>query len=190
MNLNSALLDANVLFPTHLRTLFLNIAHLNDDDIQLYWTDEIDDEWSRNLILRNPNHQERILEMARSIKSNFKHRYVFGFEDIIPELSLPDIDDRHVLAAAIHADCSVLVTENLKDFPEAVLSHYNIKAISADDFLLRVYEQHPYSVEQALENYRQNFNNPPIEFLELLQKLESSVPRFVQKVRATFLELN
>jgi predicted nucleic acid-binding protein len=41
-----------------------------------------------------------------------------GYESLIPSLSLPDKNDRHVLAAAIRCQASAIVTFNLKDFPQ------------------------------------------------------------------------
>ncbi len=51
---------------------------------------------------------------------------VENFEDIIPALHLPDPKDRHVLAAAIRGRADVIVTYNLKDFPEKELQKYGI----------------------------------------------------------------
>ena len=42
---------------------------------------------------------------------------VTGYEPLISGLSLPDADDRHVLAAAIHVGASLIITYNLSDFP-------------------------------------------------------------------------
>ena len=46
---------------------------------------------------------------------------VTGYEDLIPALTLPDADDRHVLAAALRAGADVMVTSNLVDFPAETL---------------------------------------------------------------------
>ncbi len=46
---------------------------------------------------------------------------VTGHEKLVESLTLPDPDDRHVLAAAIRAGAQVLVTFNLDDFPDDAL---------------------------------------------------------------------
>ncbi len=51
----------------------------------------------------------------------------------VAELSLPDEDDRHVLAAAIAVDADVLCTGNLKDFPVDVMDEVGIRLMSAYD---------------------------------------------------------
>jgi hypothetical protein len=47
---------------------------------------------------------------------------VTGYEPLIQSIALPDADDRHVLAAAIVGRCDMIVTQNLKHFPEAALA--------------------------------------------------------------------
>ena len=49
--------------------------------------------------------------------------------------SAPDLKDKHVLAAAIKTNANLIVTNNLKDFPEDYLSGFGLKAKNADDFL-------------------------------------------------------
>jgi hypothetical protein len=61
---------------------------------------------------------------------------VQGYEPIEHGLELPGPDDHHVLAAAIKAKAQVLVTRNIRDFPEAALQQWNIDVKSPDDFVL------------------------------------------------------
>ena len=60
---------------------------------------------------------------------------VTGYEALIPSVELPDPDDRHVLAAAIIGRCDVIVTQNVKDFPEISLAPYAIDVQHPDEFL-------------------------------------------------------
>ncbi len=45
---------------------------------------------------------------------------VGDYEDKIETIHLPDPDDRHVLAAAIKSHSQLIVTYNLKDFPNNI----------------------------------------------------------------------
>ena len=49
---------------------------------------------------------------------------VTGYHDLIPALTLPDANGRHVLAAAICGRADVIVTINRKDFPPTVVEQY------------------------------------------------------------------
>ena len=49
--------------------------------------------------------------------SHIRDAKVTGFEPMIDTLELPDLNDRHVLAAAIRCNADAIVTFNLKDFP-------------------------------------------------------------------------
>ena len=63
---------------------------------------------------------------------------VTGYEDLIPALTLPDPDDRHVLAAAIRCGASAIVTFNEKYFPTDALSKYGVHTRHPDDFIMDV----------------------------------------------------
>lgn len=65
----------------------------------------------------------------------FPDALVQNYEGLLKNLDLPDSDDCHVLAAAIKTNANVIVTNNLKDFPEDYLESFGLKAKSADDFL-------------------------------------------------------
>ena len=86
---------------------------------------------------------------------------------------VPDLDDRHVVAAAIHSGAETIVTFNLKDFPAKALSRYNLEAQHPDDFIVDLFDLHPASVLQALSEQRAALKKPPKtadEFLDILLK--------------------
>lgn len=98
---------------------------------------------------------------------------VTGYEDLIESLSLPDPDDRHVLAAAIRGDAEVIVTFNLKDFPVSELSRHNIQAQHPDDFLMVLFETATGPFCAVVKRQREGLRNPPRTAEELLATLES-----------------
>ena len=52
-----------------------------------------------------------------------------------PVIWLPDENDRHVLAAALAAEASVLCTANIKDFPTDTVSALGIEVHTPDQLL-------------------------------------------------------
>ena len=112
----TAVYDANVLYPAPLRDLFIRLAQAGL--VRAKWTDTIHDEWTRNVLKNNPMLSSERLTRTRSLMNEaVRDCLVSGYEVLIDSLSLPDPDDRHVLAAAIRAGAQVIVTYNLKDFP-------------------------------------------------------------------------
>jgi hypothetical protein len=98
---------------------------------------------------------------------------VNGYEDLIASLSLPDPDDRHVLAAAIRAGADVIVTYNLTDFPAETLARFDIEAQHPDEFLLSLLDLAPGVVCAAVKRQRESLRNPPKTAQELLATLQS-----------------
>jgi hypothetical protein len=109
---------------------------------------------------------------------------VEGYEHLIPTLSLPDENDRHVLAAAIEGEAQVIVTMNLKDFPDEVLQRYEIEAQHPDEFILHLIDLAPDAVMDAAETHRQSLKNPPKSVEEFLASLEAQgLPQSVAALR-------
>ena len=98
---------------------------------------------------------------------------VQGYEGIIDSLSLPDADDRHVLAAAITGKASVIVTFNLHDFPAKALNPYGVVALAPDLFVCSLYQTQPVAIIQAARHMHQASKNPPKtreEFIDGLRR--------------------
>jgi hypothetical protein len=123
-----AILDACVLYPPALRDLLMWLATVSA--FAPRWTEQIHDEWIRNVLKDNPEIPHAQLARTRRLMDAVNPASVVsGYEEYIPTLHLPDPDDRHVLAAAIQAGAPHIVTFNLSDFPDTALTPYGVRAV-------------------------------------------------------------
>lgn len=154
----TVILDANVLYPFLVRDVLLPLAAAG-----LYrarWSPDIMEEWSSHLIKAKPERQEKIIKTVDTMNEHFPEAVVEGYEDLIPSLNLPDENDRHVLAAAIKADASVIVTENTRDFPPEVLSKFDIETRTADEFAVDTFELYVTDAVTAMRDMRARYTKP------------------------------
>ena len=100
-------------------------------------------------------------------------------------MSLPDPNDRHVLAAAIHGEVSGIVTFNLKDFPANELARYNVVAMHPDEFVLAAIRRDADGVFEVVEEQRASLRRPPATTEQLLDRLaEQGLRASVAAIRA------
>jgi len=176
-------LDACVLYSAPLRGFLLNIA--TDKLIFPFWSEEIQDEWTRSLLRKRPDLMPESIERTRKrMAFHFPGSLVRGHESIIPTLALPDPNDRHVLAAAIHVKATYIVTFNLDDFPKAVLQQYGIEAMSPDEFVQQLIQRAPLPFLLAVRNHRLSLLRPPKTTNEYLATLEKQrLPKTIAFLR-------
>ncbi len=167
-----AVYDACVLYPFHLRNVLIQCAF--DGLVEARWTDDIHDEWIRNLADNTPSLPiERLLTTRDRMKAVLPEADVTNYRSLITDLKLPDPDDRHVLAAAIAAKASIIVTWNLKDFPAPDLRPYGVASQSPDDFLADLHAAFPDALISSVKRARHNLRKtaPSVEaFVETLQQ--------------------
>ncbi|MEA2790251.1 MAG: hypothetical protein QOG73_2657 [Acetobacteraceae bacterium] len=173
--------DACILYPFHLRNIIVQAAV--DRLVEARWTDEIHDEWLRNLAADMPTIPiERLQTTRRLMNDALPAATVSGYEDLIQTVNLPDPNDRHVAAAAIAAGASVILTWNLRDFPATALKKHGLRRQTPDTFLAELYDQAPDLAVSSLANARRNLNKSRVsasEFIDILgkQKLTKLVTR-------------
>lgn len=156
-----ALYDSCVLYPAPLRDLLMHLAMT--DLFRAKWTNAIHDEWMRNVLGNRSDLTKKQLERTRDLmNTNVRDCLVEGYEKLIPVLSLPDLGDRHVLAAAIRSSSSVIVTYNLKDFPSKTLKEYGVEAQHPDSFLCHLMDLSPEVVCSAIQRLRLALKYPPM----------------------------
>lgn len=162
--------DACVLYPAPLRDLLMHLAL--SDLYRARWSDMIHDEWTRNVLASRPDLTQDQLNRTRQLmNAHVRDSLVSGFEYLIPSIKLPDPDDRHVVAAAIHSGASLIVTFNLKDFPADALKPYNLAAQHPDDFIVDLLDLHPAGVLEAAAGHRRSLKSPTKTANEYLDTL-------------------
>ena len=150
------------------------------------WTNEIHDEWIRNVLANRSDLKRQQLERVRNLmNAHVLNCLVDGYDHLIPSLKLPDEHDRHVLAAAICAQASIIITYNLRDFPAKALDKYKVTAIHPDDFLVKLIDHYPDTMCAAIRRLRIGLKKPPTNIKQYLAILEKqSLPKTVSKLEA------
>jgi predicted nucleic acid-binding protein len=178
-----AVLDANVLFRMPLCDTLLRLAEIELFDP--FWSDRILDEMSRNLVSTLGIAQEKAERRVRLMCEAFDAAAVpaQAIEQLEPAMT-NDEKDRHVLAAAVASGAQVVVTLNLRDFPDAACEPLGVEALHPDDFLLNLHDLDPGAVRAVVELQAAELTDPAMTVDEVLDTLATVVPSFVRAVRA------
>lgn len=180
----AVVLDANVLYPFRKRDILLRFAHAGF--FRACWTDRIEGEWTSRLLAQKPNLAASVEAQLAAMREHFPEALVTGYEPLIEVLTLPDPDDRHVLAAAIRCGAQQIITENLADFPDDALAPFSVEANSADDFLLQTFELYPAEAVEVLSRMRQSYRNPPFSASDFILDLTAKgMPKLASLLWAT-----
>ncbi len=168
-----AMLDACVLYPPSLRDLPMRTAVAGAYEPR--WTEQIHEEWTRNVLADNTNVTSAQLERTRRLMNQtIPNSVVSNYEARIPSLNLPDANDRHVLAAAIEAQAPLIVTFNLSDFPRPALQRHNVQAIHPDDFLSGLFDENATLFLRAVQAHRASLRHPPKDASGYVQTLRAN----------------
>ncbi|RUS93599.1 hypothetical protein DSM106972_095890 [Dulcicalothrix desertica PCC 7102] len=156
------------------------------------WTEEIHSEWIRNVLKNRPDLTlEQLTRTKNLMNANVRDCLVTGYESLITTINLPDPDDRHVLAAAIHSQANIIVTFNLSDFPAKALQPYGVEAVHPDEFIQDLIDLNSEAVCTAAQKQRQTLKNPPktqAEYLDTL--LNTGLKQTVATLKLVCVEFN
>lgn len=139
-----AVLDACVLYPTVLREILTDSAAAGL--FQPVWSQRILDEWR---LAAARNDLPAGVEIAL-LAERFPQASVAADESVAAGLDLPDPADRHVVAAALAAGAGLIITANLRDFPQHSLSAVGLRAVHPDEFLRDLFLSHPKAILAAI----------------------------------------
>jgi hypothetical protein len=166
----TAVYDACVLYPAPLRDFLMWLGL--SGRFRARWSAQIHEEWKRNLLKnRSDLTAEQVDRTAALMDQAIPDGLVSGYDNLLSGLILPDADDRHVLAAAIRCNASVIVTFNEKDFPDEVLATFGIEAQHPDVFVENLFDLDQAAVVSAAQRQRRQLKNPPLDVDRYLQVL-------------------
>jgi hypothetical protein len=175
----TAVLDACVLVPIALADTLLRVAEKG-----LYRP-----LWSGRILAEAQAATEEIhpgIDTAKrfaQMREAFDDALVSGWEELEGGLSLPDQDDRHVLAAAIPGGAQAIITANAKDFPAAALAPLGLEAVHPDDFLLDQLDLSPPTILQVIREQAARTRRPPLTPRDLATLLgRAGVPGFADEL--------
>lgn len=162
--------DANVLYPVHLRDLLLRIARAGI--VRARWSEQILDEMLNALRRERPDISEEKLARTRAlIIEAVPDCLVTRHEGLADDVQLVDPNDLHVLAAAIRAQAQVIVTYNLRHFPDHAIAPYDLETKHPDEFVLDAIDLFPSRVVAIIHEMANDFRNPPMSVEEVLASL-------------------
>jgi predicted nucleic acid-binding protein len=168
------ILDACVLIPMPLADTLLRMA----ESPRLYlpkWSQMILDEVTRNLITQWNAPADKARRREEEMRRHFPEASVVGFEPLINSMT-NDLDDRHVLAAAVRSHAELIVTYNLRHFPPASLEAWEIDVQGPSTFLRALYDLDPGLVVNKLHAQSRAIG---VSLERLLVSLRKNVPAFV-----------
>jgi hypothetical protein len=175
----TALIDANVFYAMSTTDIIMETAKAGH--FRARWSDDIHDEWTRNLLKNDPSRtSQALLRRRRAMDATIRDALVTGYDALIPTLSLPDPGDRHVLAAAIVGRCDAIVTLNLRHFPAQDLAAHNIAIVHPDTFLVERFQADNTAFLGCVRTCRERMKNPPRTVDEHLDRmLKAGLPLLV-----------
>jgi hypothetical protein len=161
-------LDANVLLPQYLRSVFLDLA--DADLIRVYWSVRVLEEVRRNLMTpafgRTARQADALLSL---ITQAFPDAVVSGSEILESRFAQStDPKDVHVaagalkLSQAVYADRPVvLVTSNTKHLPQVAFAGTQVQSVRPSTFLTALLAARP-EVATVLAAMLTRFKAPPV----------------------------
>jgi predicted nucleic acid-binding protein len=174
----AALLDTCVLWPSKQRDFLLSLAVQN-----LYrplWSSEILDELyycefdklTRKQGMAEVQAEAKAAKLIEQMRTHFDDAEVQNWQPYEGTFGLSDLNDEHVLAAAVAGHAGAIVTDNLKHFPEDKIPP-GIQIVSPSEFAANTVDVSPARALRAVTAITARFDKPPMsvdEFLSILRE--------------------
>ena len=169
-------LDANILIPEYLRSIFLELSEAGL--LQANWSEGVLVETRRNLI--NPDGRfgldaTRVDRMIKLMRSHFPQALVHGYESLVLQfVGRTEPKDEHVAAGALKrskvtygGEVVVLVTSNVTDLPQSAFAGTRVRVARPGRFLAELVDAEP-GVPVVIDRMLKRFRKPKATRVDLL----------------------
>jgi predicted nucleic acid-binding protein len=176
-----AVLDACVLVPMALCDTLLRLA----EEPAMYRP-----VWSERILLEMGNALEKKLRRTAfqrerrvlAMRGAFPEAEVSFPEDLAKTITcIPDLNDRHVVAAAIFGSADLIVTLNKKHFPANCIEQYGLVCQTPDEFLVQQFYLAPELVLEKLDLQAATLGQERSFIVQQLRKMVPSFAGLVEK---------
>ncbi len=169
-------LDANILIPEYLRSIFLELSEAGL--LQANWSEGVLVETRRNLVDpygRFALDANRVDRMLRLMRSHFPQALVHGHEKLVPQfVGRTDAKDEHVAAGALRRSKAVyggepvvLVTSNVTDLPQSAFAGTRVRVARPGRFLAELVAAEP-GVPVVIDRMLKRCRKPKTTRVDLL----------------------
>lgn len=176
-NRYTALIDACSLASIWRRNLLLTLAEA--EFFRVRWSQTILDETNAALVKmfikkEKDDPAESADRAIAAMLRSFPEALVEDYDALrTTKFGLPDVNDEHVVAAALKTQAQTIVTENICDFPKDILEGLNLEVRTADDFIADTIALDEGLAIAAIKVMRMRMNNPKMEPPDLLRSMEA-----------------
>lgn len=152
-------------------------------ELELYrplWSPAVLGEMERTLLNKIGLEDKQSARIRSQLESFFPEALVTGFDPLIAGMPVNE-KDRHVLAAAITGHAQLIVTDNIRHFPEELLKPLGMHAKTADAFLMDLLARYPQEILEALEFMTENTGKagkPELSLYDILTAVGKTTPNF------------
>jgi hypothetical protein len=169
-----ATLDACILFQGRLTNLLLHLAEAKA--FEPIWSDDMHAEWTRNLHASMGIPRDRIAYRRREMERAFPVANVSATSALVASVQRlsrteGQRKDAHVVATAVAARATVIVTHNIRDFATKVLSYYGLSKVRPDPFCVDLLASHQDQVLVGLRAHRASLRRTPMSAARYIDHL-------------------
>lgn len=177
-------LDANVLLQAPMRDILLRLAEAGL--LGVFWSEAILAEVERNFatVTGGLRAQERWERLSGALARAFPDATMHDARRLVVTMPI-DAHDRHVLACAVAAAASIIVTYNTRHFPAHLLVPYGVRAWHPDTLLSDILAQRPDELRAILSAQGAELH-PPRSLEQVVARLARDAPRFADEARHRF----